>query len=184
MSGLGEYLLDVLPSVDCADGGKINMATYGDSIFRPSYSILRKIANPKNDGEKILNQRMNRCRTSVEMLYGDLFNLFNLLSTKKKLKLLKNGKHVRKMIIVSFFLQNCHTCLNRGNCVTSMFKATPPSLEEYLFLDEDTVPIDDEEDEIPLEYTFDYGGKAVRYNSNEDIKINIEEGSLVHNLQM
>ena len=88
------------------------------------------------------------------------------------------------MIIVSFFLQNCHTCLNRGNCVTSMFKATPPSLEEYLFLDEDTVPIDDEEDEIPLEYTFDYGGKAVRYNSNEDIEINIEEGSLVHNLQM
>ena len=69
MSGLGEYLLDVLPSVDCADGGKINMATYGDSIFRPSYSILRKIANRKNDGEKILNQRMNRCRTSVGILF-------------------------------------------------------------------------------------------------------------------
>ena len=44
--------------------------------------------------------------------------------------------------------------------------------------------IDDEEDEIPLEYTYDYGGKAVRYNSNEDIEINIEEGSLIHNLQM
>ena len=56
MSGLGEYLLDVLPSVQTSEGNSISMAVYGDSIFRPSYSILRKIDNPKNDAEKLLNQ--------------------------------------------------------------------------------------------------------------------------------
>jgi hypothetical protein len=103
MSGLAEYLYDVLPSVQTSDGLTIKMAAYGDSIFRPSFSILKKIENPANDFEKLLNQRINKCRTSVEMLYGGLFNLFSLLSTKRKLKLLKNGRHVRKLIIVSFF---------------------------------------------------------------------------------
>ena len=184
MSGLGEYLLDVLPSVQTSEGNSISMAVYGDSIFRPSYSILRKIDNPKNDAEKLLNQRLNKCRTSVEMLYGDLFNLFTLLSTKRKLKLLKNGRHVRKLIIVSFFLQNCHTCLNVGNCVTSMFGSKPPTIDEYLPLDEEIVCMDIGDDEIPLGYTYDYGGVAKKYKPFEDIRINIDEGSLLHNDQM
>jgi GH15 family glucan-1,4-alpha-glucosidase len=58
-----------------------------------------------------------------------------------------------------FFLQNCHTCLNRGNCVTSMFNAVPPTLQEYLPLDEDIVPLEEGDDEVELGYTYDYGGK-------------------------
>lgn len=177
MSGLAEYLIDILPDVDSSIGGKINMAVYGDSIFRPSMTILGKIIDPKEDVDKLLNQRLNKCRTSIEMLYGDLFNLFKLLSARKKLKLLRNGRHVRKMIISSFFLQNCHTCLNRGNCVTSMFNAVAPSLEEYLPLEEDIVPMDDGDDEVPLGYTYDYGGKSKKYNKNEDIEIVVDPGS-------
>ena len=181
MSGLAEYLLDVLPDVDSNNGNRINMAVYGDSIFRPSLTVLRKIINPDDVVDKLLNQRLNKCRTSVEMLYGDLFNLFNLLSTKKKLKLLRNGKHVRKMIIVAFFLQNCHTCLNGGNCVTSMFNAVAPTLEEYLPLDEDIVTLNDGDDEVPLGYTYDYGSKSKKYNKNEVVQIDVQPGSIQYN---
>jgi hypothetical protein len=104
-----------------------------------------------------------------------------LLSTKRKLKLLKDGRHVRRLIIVSFFLQNCHTCLNNGNCVTSMFSANAPSLEEYLPLEEDMVPMIEGDDEVSLGYTYDYGGKCVKYNKNEEIEIDIQPGSLVYN---
>ena len=158
------------------------MAIYGDSIFRPSRTILRKIANPKNKEQKLLNQRLNICRTSIEMFYGELFNLFKLLSSKRKFKLLRDSRHERKMITVAFFLQNCHTCLNGGNCVTSMSNAVVPCLEEYLHLDEDIDPLYDGDDEISLGYTYDYGGKYQRYDPVEDININIQQGSLYHKL--
>ena len=103
MSSLVEYLIDILPDADCSNGGTINMTAYGDSIFRPSLTILRKIINPEEDVQKLLNKRLNKCRISIEMLYGDLFNLFKLLSMKRKLKLLKDGRRVRKLIIVAFF---------------------------------------------------------------------------------
>ena len=103
MSGLAEYQIDILPDVDSCNGVKINMAVYGDSIFRASQTILKKIIYPDDDVQKLLNKRLNKCRTSVEILYRDLFNLFKLLSTKRKLKLLKDGRNVRKLIIVSFF---------------------------------------------------------------------------------
>ena len=37
--------------------------------------------------------------------------------------------------IVCFFLMNCRTCL-RGNQVNSMFDSVPPTLNEYLPLNE------------------------------------------------
>ena len=103
MSGLAEYLLQIPPSVETDGGDMINMTIYGDSIFGLSLTILRKIANPKIKEEQLLNQHLNRCITSDEMLYGELFNLFTLLSTKRKLKLLHDGCHLRKMITVAFF---------------------------------------------------------------------------------
>ena len=85
------------------------------------------------------------------------------------------------MIIVSFFLQNCHTCLNGDNCITSMFNAVAPSLEQYLPLDEDIVTLNDGDDEVPLGYTYDYGGKSKKYNENEVVQINVQPGSIQYN---
>ena len=43
MSGLSEYLIEVLPTIETSSGEKVKMAVYGDGIFHPSMVILRKI---------------------------------------------------------------------------------------------------------------------------------------------
>ena len=111
---------------------------------------------------------MNSSRTSVETLFGDLFNLFKILTKKNKLKLLKNGKYIRKLIIVIFFLHNCHTWMN-GNRVSSMFNIHPPSIDTYLHLEDDHTLHTDDDDQNPLPYTYDYGGNRIVYDSAEDI---------------
>ena len=121
MSGLCEYLMDVLPMIKDEDDNDIHLAVYGDSIFKPSNVILRRIEEPKTEVEKLLNSQMNSCRTSVEMNFGSAFGLFKLLEAKKKMKLYENGKYNRKLIIIIFFLHNCYTCMN-GNSVSSMFE--------------------------------------------------------------
>ena len=172
MSGLCEYLLDVLPRVKDEYGNEVPMVLYGDSIFKPSHVILRRIDNATSEVDKLINGRMNSCRTSVEMMFGSMFNLFKILGAKKKLKLLKNGRYIRKLILVIFFLHNCHTCFN-GNTVSSMFELDPPSIEDYLHLDEDPTLHTDDDDEVPLGFTYDYGAKEIEYDSSEDIIVNV-----------
>jgi hypothetical protein len=48
----------------------------------------------------------------------------------------------------------------------------------------EVTPLENGDDEIPLGYTYDYDGVAKIYKPSEDIKINIEEGSILHNDQM
>ena len=171
MSGLCEYLLDKLPMVKDENGNDIHMVIYGDAIFKPSSVILRRIENPETDVDKLLNNRMNSCRTSIEMMFGEVFSLFKLLGAKRKMKLYKNGRYNRKLIIIIFFLHNCYTCMN-GNSVSSMFNMIPPNIEDYLHLDDNHSLHTDEDDEVPLGYTYDYGNKQIVYDSNEDIIMN------------
>ena len=168
MSGLCEHLLDKLPMVEDEDGNDVNMVLYRDSIFKPSLVILRQIEIAESEIEKLINNQMNSSRTSVEMLFGDLFNLFNLLTRKNKLKLLINGKYIRKLIIVIFFLHNCYTCMN-GNRVYIMFNIHPPPIGDYLHLEDDHTLHTDDDDQNPLPYTYNYGRNKILYDSAEDI---------------
>ena len=59
-----------------------------------------------------------------------------------------------------------------GNSVPSMFNMIPPNIEDYLYLDDNHSLHTDEDDEVPLGYTYDYGSKQIVYNSNEDIIMN------------
>ena len=72
--------------------------------------------------------------------------------------------------------------MNGGNCVTSMFNAVVPSLEEYLHLDDAIVSLEDGEDKVSLGYTYDYSGNCKRYIPEEDINIDIQDGSLFYDL--
>jgi hypothetical protein len=64
-------------------------------------------------------------------------------------QLYRNGFSVFRLDIVRFFLKNCYICLN-GSTRNAMFSTTPPSIEEYLNVDEVI------EQYQPVELTMDY----------------------------
>ena len=71
-------------------------------------------------------------RQSIEHLFALHKNTFSLFSIPYRLKLLLDGTHMIKLVLVSFFVMNCFTCFNE----TPYFNIRPPTLEEYIPLDE------------------------------------------------
>ena len=45
----------------------------------------------------------------------------------------------------------------------------PPSIEDYLHLEEDHTIHTDDDDQNPLPFTYDYGAKKIVYDCAEDI---------------
>ena len=72
-------------------------------------------------------------------------------SMNRRLKLSLGGFDVLEFTVVSFFILNCFTCFNE----TGYFEVYPPTLEEYLPLDEILLPAPDIEEtttELPYIY--------------------------------
>ena len=63
-----------------------------------------------------------------------------------------------------------------------MFNAEVPTIDEYLPLEEELNILDDEDDNVPLGYTYDYGGKRVVYVEDDEIRMDPGENSLFHEL--
>ena len=79
---------------------------------------------------------MNSLRQAIELGFGLLFHLFKILENKHAFRLLRDGRKAYRLGVVCFFLMNTYTCLN-GNVVSSSFFDTqPPTLAEYIPLDE------------------------------------------------
>ena len=139
MSGIVEYLRDLLqpiPNIGEYPG------LYGDDIFPEMHDVIfRKIRNPQTDEEHVFNKRMSCLRQCIELAYGSLFNMFPILKDPSKHKLMIQKTRAIQLGIVCFFLHNCRTCM-RGNEVNTMFNSQPPTLDEYIPLDEHLEPFD------------------------------------------
>ena len=85
--------------------------------------------------------RVNRILAAVKESAKHLFcihtNVFGLFSIPQRFKLLVHGVECSKMILNSFFLMNCYTCMNQS---PNNFDIHPPSLEEYIPLSEGLKP--------------------------------------------
>jgi hypothetical protein len=92
---------------------------------------------------------MSSAHVSIELDYGLLFNNCCVMIREENKHLYRNGERVFRLGIVCFFLKNCYICLN-GSTTNAMFHTTPPSLEEYLNIDEVLEPYQ------PVELTMDY----------------------------
>ncbi len=101
-----------------------------------------------------LNFRMSGIRQSIEHMYGLLFNLFHLLQMKRQFKILHDRKLSYRLGLVCFFLLNCYTCLN-GSACNSMFNTFPPTLEQYLPVDEELEKYSDNDDFVYNFYVID-----------------------------
>jgi hypothetical protein len=83
-----------------------------------------------------MNYHMSGIRQSIEHMYGNFFNLFWLLKTPRQIQLHNDGQLSYRLGVISFFILNCYTCLN-GSACNSMFGTTPPTLQEYIPLEEE-----------------------------------------------
>ena len=108
MSGLTHYLEDILYPDHVMRGGLLP-ALYGDSIFMNvnHSTILCRYDEVGTPAERRLirklNFRMSGVRQSIEHMYGQMFNLFQLLQTKRQFKILHDGDLAYRLGIVFFF---------------------------------------------------------------------------------
>ena len=76
-----------------------------------------------------------------------LRNLFRLFEVKRHFKIFRDAPTAYRLGIIGFFILNCYTCFN-GSACNSMFDSFPPTIQEYLPLDEELVPFADDDNAI------------------------------------
>jgi hypothetical protein len=84
----------------------------------------------------LIYRRYSGMRVVVENTYGDLKNLFHLLSAGKWLRIYNRRDAPTKLIVSAYLLLNCYTCFNGSSC-QSVFGIRAPLIEEYLPVDND-----------------------------------------------
>ena len=140
MSGLCTYLMNILTPMISSVTSVIYPALYGDAIYQVTPTIIRRHTNPDHF-EQLIDIRMSCCRMFIEHRFGTIFKLFKLLGTKHRHRVGHGaGDNLMHTVFTSFILLNCYTCLKGSG---SYFDIQPPSIEEYLPLDEDFPPAPD-----------------------------------------
>ena len=81
---------------------------------------------------------MSRSRISSEWGFGRCGVLWNCLRLKEKMQVYEMP--VASMYFTAWLLTNCHTCMY-GNVVSAYFNLQPPSLDAYLDLTGNRVPL-------------------------------------------
>ena len=137
MSGLDSYLSTLFRDHDLqiADANNQLPALYADGVFPNLATIVARFSNGTERQQRI-NTRMSSVRQSIEHLFALHHQTFALFTIPNRLKLLLNGRYVSKMVLMSFFMLNCFTCFNE----VGYFEIRPPTIEEYLSLDEELMP--------------------------------------------
>ncbi len=135
MSGLNNYLVGLLSGNLV---GRLLPCLYCDGIFANHATILPRYANP-TPAERLLNLKLASQRQCIEHVFGDHRIRFKLFSVPHYLSLFNQGVRVRRdECLLSFFMLNCHYCLDGTRL--HYFGHPAPTLEEYLPLDEELQP--------------------------------------------
>ena len=110
---------------------------YYDGIFAVLSCIVPRYTNPTLV-ERLINLRMSSLRESIEHIFSMHENMFALFGVPRYLRLYRNGRQVRRLYTISFFIQNCYLCEQGTRC--RFFGQVPPTLEDYIPLDEVLIP--------------------------------------------
>lgn len=130
MSGLNNYLVNILAGILI---GGLLPALYCDGIFAVLACILPRYTR-LTTARHLINMRLASLRECIEHIFADHRIRFRLFGAPHTLHLFNQGVKIRRMFLVSFFLQNCYYCLQGTRC--RYFGHIPPTLEEYIPLNE------------------------------------------------
>jgi hypothetical protein len=156
MSGLNAYLVSLLHRLAIPPSNFLP-ALYGDGIFQVLETLIPRYRGTLTLRQRRMNLRMSGLRQSVEHCFAHHKNIFRLFSKKIGLSIYMSGETIRKLILVSFFVLNCYFCFNET--MSGYFQLQPPTLEDYL-------PLDEELEEAPV-VTDDQLGLVYTYGQRE-----------------
>ena len=148
ISGLNDYVMELLRHHLV---GGLFPCLFGDGIFRLLATIVPRFRNP-TPPLRLLNQRLCGLREVIEHVFAQHHIRFRLFDVPDRLRLWTHGVKIRRMSLGSFFVLNCHYCLSGTH--SRFFGHSPPTLEEYLPLEEEIPP----PPPVKLGTMWDYGG--------------------------
>ena len=108
-------------------------ALYVNGIFTPKHTIVPRYTGILSENQRKFNKRLSGVRISIENGFALHSNLFKIFSKKRQLQLFNNGEHLHNLVVVSFLILNIYQTFNHS---LSLFDLPPPSIQEYLPLDE------------------------------------------------
>ena len=109
ISGLNDYLVALFVGILI---GGLYPCLYCDGIFNVLATILPRFVSPTPE-LLLLNMRLASLRECIEHVFGHHKNRFRYWQTLPYyLHLYSQGKKVRRMSLVSFFILNCYYCIN------------------------------------------------------------------------
>lgn len=97
------------------------------------------IGRPITSDQKQINIRMSRLRIEVEHAFAVHANSWQLFTRKSIMKI--GSSPATAYYLVAVLLSNITNCL-RGNQTSKRLNVAPPTLDEYLYMDQD---LDEEE---------------------------------------
>jgi hypothetical protein len=120
--------------------GRKILRVYGNPAYRASYGVAYPFEDHLRRGRRYLpaeeqafNKALASVRIAVEQAFGRAQHLWTYTAFAKGLT--AGLQPLAAQFFVAVLLTNCHTCLN-GSPAGNRFFVPPPTLEEYLKLDD------------------------------------------------
>ena len=133
---LADYASEEFPKMpNCDPQYRMRYALYCDSIFQNHACLFNRPLGDLDDWNAALFCRYNSMRTCIKHAYAHYKNMFKIFSHGSQLNLMCNADAIQRLIVVSFFIFNCKTCMTGSN-TTMIYDILPPTIKEYLPLGE------------------------------------------------
>ena len=148
MSGLDSYLVRIFTRFNCLVGG-LFPCVYCDGIFPETNTVCPRHVRP-NEDQGLQNLLFAPQRQCIEHVFCDHRTRFKWFGMPHQIRLFNSGVQVRRECLISFLILNCYYCLDGTRA--GYFRHIPPTLQEYLPLEEDLEP----PPAVELGDTYDY----------------------------
>lgn len=118
---------------------------YGDPAYQGCWGIMgaykSSVGHPITSIQKRFNVRMSRLRIEVEHAFAIHANTWQLFTKTSVMKI--GSSPATAYYLIAVLMSNITNCL-RGNQTSRRLQCSPPTLEEYLYLEADDTEVDDD----------------------------------------